>query len=308
MLFFVANKPTLIVVVILILICGLVSLTSLAAQGGIFYTKSNIFIKGRLLSPLSIDNIYDNNNPRFDLTLLTSKNDQFELFERKICDAMQKNVLRIKPAQHVTVAYRKKKCCAFIAYVTLAFALENIQVSPDLWLEFGVNNGYSVNLTTIVRSKMYPNNNNRIFGFDSFVGLPTTFAQGTGLPLKAGMFSQNGILPAVRKNVVLIKGWFNETLPKFLEQYKNNKVSYVNIDNDLYEGSKYLLQHITPRLTRGSMLHFHELIYYNKTKSCHGLDELKALYENLARFPKLKLLILQFTNPVFVEPVVFLVL
>lgn len=44
-------------------------------------------------------------------------------------------------------------------------------------------------------------------------------------------------LPSVNSNVVLVKGWFNETLEDFLHN-KNKKIKFIHIDCDLYESTK----------------------------------------------------------------------
>jgi len=49
-----------------------------------------------------------------------------------------------------------------------------------------------------------------LYGFDSFEGLTEFWRDGIG----KGAFALDG-LPKVRPNVVLVKGWFDERLPKF---------------------------------------------------------------------------------------------
>ena len=87
-----------------------------------------------------------------------------------------------------------------------------LQHDPNtLWLEFGVASGKTINYI----SKF---TNDTVYGFDSFEGLPEKWRNG----FDKGCFNRNGNLPKVNKNVTLIKGWFDETLPNFIE----NKVDY----------------------------------------------------------------------------------
>ena len=87
----------------------------------------------------------------------------------------------------------------------LKYVFENLKLQhkPNtLWLEFGVASGKTINYI----SKF---TNNKVYGFDSFEGLPENWRDGFG----KGAFSRNGNLPEVNANVELIKGWFDNTLP-----------------------------------------------------------------------------------------------
>ena len=53
----------------------------------------------------------------------------------------------------------------------------------------------------------------KLYGFDSFKGLPEKQRDW----YDKGSFNRNGNLPKVNSNVKLIKGWFNETLMKFIQ-------------------------------------------------------------------------------------------
>jgi len=110
--------------------------------------------------------------------------------------------------------------------------------APGLWLEFGVFGGYSINFL----AKMTPRT---IYGFDSFEGLREDW-KGTGLA--RGSFDLGGKLPRVRKNVHLVKGWFNETLPAFLAAEKMT-ISLLHLDCDTYEATSYVLNEVVDLLT-----------------------------------------------------------
>ena len=77
-----------------------------------------------------------------------------------------------------------------------------------LLLEFGVYTGSSINLISEHRP-MRP-----VYGFVSFEGLPENRTVD-----RRGMYTPGGELPAVRSNVQLIKGRFDETLPPFIGEH-----------------------------------------------------------------------------------------
>jgi hypothetical protein len=102
----------------------------------------------------------------------------------------------------------------------LIYVFEKMKLKhkPDtLWLEFGVASGRTINYI----SKF---TNDKVYGFDSFEGLPEKWRDG----FDKGAFSRNGNLPKVNDNVELIKGWFDDTLPKFIEKHNNKKVSFIH--------------------------------------------------------------------------------
>ena len=104
-------------------------------------------------------------------------------------------------------------------------------------------------------------------------------------------FSIIGSPPIVQPNARLIPGLFNNTLVPFLKE-KNRlamassshslQVAWLNVDNDLYDGAVYILQHILPLMRKGGIIHFHDFMHINEsTYQCVGMDEMKALYDVL---------------------------
>ena len=59
-------------------------------------------------------------------------------------------------------------------------------------------------------------------------------------------------LPKVKENVELHKGWFNESLPPFLEQHPG-PVAFIHVDCDLYSSTKTLLDLLAPRIRPGTV-------------------------------------------------------
>lgn len=137
--------------------------------------------------------------------------------------------------------------------------------SNTLWLEFGVASGGTINYISNFTSE-------KVYGFDSFEGLPEKWRDG----FDKGMFNRNGILPAVNPNVVLIKGWFNDTLVDFIRN-QNKKVSFIHLDADLYSSTKYILDTLKDYIDEDCVIIFDELVNYDGFDGDTG--ELRAFYE-----------------------------
>jgi hypothetical protein len=131
-----------------------------------------------------------------------------------------------------------------------------------LWLEFGVHTGQTINYLSRFAQIMY--------GFDSWEGLPEDWQPG----FEKGTFSTGGVMPDVEKNVVLIKGMFEDTLPYFLRTTPG-QVGLLHIDCDLYSSTKTVLNLLRDRLAHGTVIIFDELVNYNGYEN----HEFKALNE-----------------------------
>lgn len=150
----------------------------------------------------------------------------------------------------------------------LAYVFEDmkLQHKPNtLWLEFGVASGNTINYI----SKF---TNDKVYGFDSFEGLPEKWRDG----FDKGAFNMNGALPRVNENVELIKGWFSDTLPTFIKE-KNQKVSFIHMDADLYSSTKCIFDTLKDYMDHGCVIVFDELVNYPGFDGDTG--ELKAFYE-----------------------------
>ena len=134
--------------------------------------------------------------------------------------------------------------------------------TKKLWLEFCVHTGKTINYISRFTGVM--------FGFDSWEGLPDDWQPG----YPKGYFSTNGELPPVGCNVVLVKGLFQETLPKFLSIIPG-KIGLVHIDSDIYESARFILENIENRVGPGTVIIFDELIGYDTFRE----HEFKALRE-----------------------------
>tara|TARA_B110000967_G_C18785927_1_gene510761 strand:+ start:525 stop:1136 length:612 start_codon:yes stop_codon:yes gene_type:complete len=153
--------------------------------------------------------------------------------------------------------------------LTYVFENMNLQHKPDtLWLEFGVAGGRTINYISKFTL-------DTVYGFDSFEGLPEKWRTG----FDKGKFSRNGSLPEVNNNVVLIKGWFDKTLPEFIKTH-NKKISFIHMDADLYSSTKCIFDNLKDYIDDECVIIFDELVNYPGFDGETG--ELKAFYEFLA--------------------------
>ena len=121
-----------------------------------------------------------------------------------------------------------------------------------LMLEFGVADGASLRYVAsrIARS---------FHGFDSFEGLPEDWS---GTFERKGKFGRAGSLPPVPANARLYRGWFADTLPRFLGEHAGEGAAFVHIDCDIYASTAIVLRHLADRLRPGAVLVFDEYFNY----------------------------------------------
>ncbi len=141
-------------------------------------------------------------------------------------------------------------------------ALQNV-VIDGLYLEFGVFKGDTINYIS-------KKTNKTIYGFDSFEGLPEFWRD--GFP-KYKFKVKN--LPNVNNNVILIKGWFDSTLPHFIESRQSEKIAYLHIDCDLYSSTKVIFDTLKNNIVSGTVIVFDEYFNYPNWE----IHEFKAFQE-----------------------------
>ena len=132
-----------------------------------------------------------------------------------------------------------------------------------IWAEFGVNNGLSINY--FARAI---NNSRQIYGFDSFEGLSEDWTSWT---YPEGTFDKKSNFPKVAKNVTLIKGWIDESLPKFIQEnlseIKEKGFSFIHIDVDTYSPTKTILSELLEFMNEGCIIIFDDFYGYNGWKN-----------------------------------------
>ena len=131
-----------------------------------------------------------------------------------------------------------------------------------LVLEFGVRHGKSIRqLVRLARQETH--------GFDSFEGLPEAWHDES-----KGSYTTKGKIPKVPPLVKLHVGWFNETLPKFLEKHKE-PVRFINVDCDIYSSTKTIFELLAHQIVVGNVIVFDEYVGNQRCRE----DEFKAFQE-----------------------------
>lgn len=151
-----------------------------------------------------------------------------------------------------------------------------------LYLEFGVHTGGTIKIIA-------SSTKNKVYGFDCFEGLPEEWV---GMHSK-GHFACK-IPEDLPENVELIVGLFNDTLPKFIEEHKDEKVAFVHVDCDLYSSTKCIFDNLKNMFQDGTIICFDELIDYgdeewknHEWKAWNEfLEETKYKWEVLGKYGK----------------------
>lgn len=132
------------------------------------------------------------------------------------------------------------------------FALEKTSKDANgLFCEFGVYQGKTINyIAGRIKSKIY--------GFDSFKGLPEFWRDG----FPEGTFHlEPNELPECERNVELVTGWFDETLPSFVSSHPGPLI-FLHVDCDLYSSTQTIFKFLGDRLIQGSVIVFDEYFNY----------------------------------------------
>ena len=106
---------------------------------------------------------------------------------------------------------------------------------PLLFLEFGSYQGKSIRKW----AQMDKHPDSRFVGFDSFHGLPERWRH-----RPAGYFSTDGVVPRVAdERVSFVKGWFDQTLSRWVEENEipGGSTVVVHVDADLYSSCSFVL-------------------------------------------------------------------
>jgi len=144
-------------------------------------------------------------------------------------------------------------------------------------IECGVNQGFGIMTWAKLSAILEPANlTRRIYGFDTFDGLPEPDAKdraAASMHVKAGDLAADsydeimqlaeihdstrfiGHIPKIK----LIRGDAAETIPAFIAEHPHLVVSLLFLDFDLYEGTGAAPEHFVPRMPKGAVIAFDEL-------------------------------------------------
>jgi hypothetical protein len=153
----------------------------------------------------------------------------------------------------------------------------SIAARPEngLILEFGVCGGQSLNFIADRIQKK------KIYGFDSFLGLPERwYNMGVGT-FKLCEAELNNLPNFIRPNAEIVMGMFEDTLPNFVKEHPE-PISLMNVDCDVYSSTKTVLKFTGPLLVPGTIIMFDEYIDYEGWRE----HEFKAFEEFIAESGK----------------------
>ena len=103
-----------------------------------------------------------------------------------------------------------------------------------------------------------------IYGFDSWQGIPEEWFIKNSLsdPTKSATFPIGSWKaekkPEVNNNVILVDGWFKDSLPAFIKQTDINPVAFLHIDSDLYSSAKTIFNHLSNYIVSKTIIVFDE--------------------------------------------------
>lgn len=110
--------------------------------------------------------------------------------------------------------------------------LNSINIRYDHIYEFGVHSGKSM---IELRKLLHPS---KLFGFDSFQGLPETSEININDWSRGRYASDRRNFLSKFKEFEFISGWYNESLTdSIVKEFQMQNASYIDIDCDLYESA-----------------------------------------------------------------------
>lgn len=130
------------------------------------------------------------------------------------------------------------------------FEKESVSNAEINYMEFGVAEGES--FKWFIQQNKNPNS--RFHGFDTFTGLPEDFGV-----YKKGMFNTSNHVPEINDaRGKFYQGLFQQTLPRFLKDFRSDKRNVLMMDADLYSSTLYVLSSLAPFLKKGDIIFFDE--------------------------------------------------
>lgn len=156
----------------------------------------------------------------------------------------------------------------------LKFGSDRVKLE-GLFIELGVCTGKTINFIAAL------NPHKKIYGFDSFEGLPEDWVRADKvIPVGTFGFKNPAILPPVLHNVELIRGWFSDTLPTFTKgSDPSQPLAFLHIDSDIYSSAATAFEILGDRIQIGTILVFDELYNYPGYEN----HEFKAFQEFLSK-------------------------
>jgi hypothetical protein len=138
---------------------------------------------------------------------------------------------------------------------------------PGHIVECGVFKGASFIRWATFRDILENTYSRRIIGFDIFGEFPETAFE-PDKPIRQKFIDEAGNLSISEeefkdvlvyknfRNYELIKGDINQTIPKYVRENPQLKISLLHIDTDIYEPAKTALEHLYDKIVKGGIVVF----------------------------------------------------
>ena len=131
--------------------------------------------------------------------------------------------------------------------------------------EFGCHKCRTFRMALLEASKHFLQNKMKFYAYDSFQGLPkveqdhqfgSKWDEGSLCTTKERFIELILNSGFEYKNIEIIEGFYNESLPKINKEkfYSGKKASFINIDCDLYESAVPVFKHISDLIQEGTVL------------------------------------------------------
>lgn len=155
------------------------------------------------------------------------------------------------------VSRLRKSVCQFDVFK------KSVEVSGAI-VECGVFKGASLIRLLTYRDLFKKSKNKKFYGFDPFGRFPKQnikedqkFAmshdKGSGLGISEKKLN-NYLKKKKFKNYNLIKGDIIQTLPKFLKKNKKMKISFLHLDMDVYQPTKFALDNLYNKVSKNGII------------------------------------------------------
>lgn len=95
-----------------------------------------------------------------------------------------------------------------------------------------------------------------------------------------------------RVNIIPIKGWFEETVPKFVEENPDLQIAILRLDGDLYNSTYVCLKHLYPKVIAGGCVIIDDIQLPGCRQAVkdyfeeEGITEILRYVDNIAYFIK----------------------
>ena len=167
---------------------------------------------------------------------------------------------------------------------------KTVNVEGDIF-EFGVFKGVSL-LRFIMFNQLFEKGlNKKVVGFDTFGDFPSTdfeedkeelqlFIEETGGGVS---ISKEELTAAIEnkkfENFELVKGDILETLPKYIEEHPDLKISLLNIDTDIYEPAKCIIDLLADKVVDGGIIIFDDYGVFPGETKVADMDDVMFSFE-----------------------------